>query len=583
MSYLVLARKYRPRSFGQVTGQEVVTRTLRGAIEEGRVAHAYLLCGPRGTGKTTTARLFAKALNCEQGPTPDPCNACPRCTAADAGGEPDIIEIDAASHTGVENVRELRDQAAYAPMNARHKIYIIDEVHMLSRPAFNALLKTLEEPPPHVKFLFATTEPHKLPDTILSRCQVLKLSALSETAIEGRLDEVFAAEGVAAEAGVTAAIARRARGGMRDALSLADQLLALVGESPTLEDTGRLAAGTDREGVERIVRALLAADRGALLGELGAGSGGETELVDALLEYLRGALLAAHCGAQNPLTDAPAEARESMAQVASELGPERLELWLEDLLAVRDSMRLLPGQARLSLELCLLQLARPEATIPLSELYQRLAALEGRLAQEGGGGVTLQPAPRPVASPSRAPQAGRSEASASAGPGPGAPTSPSPAPAAPAPGAPRDRDPAPAARPAAPRQEAPPGAEAPAARKRQRPVFAGAVRSSKGEAWKRFLEELELAAPGLASVLEQHGKLVELAGGRAVVRFQKLRQADRPLVQDPRNQKLCCRVLSELLGEAVEVRLEDASEQRPGDQDDFTRKVADLFDGRIED
>ena len=363
MSYLVLARKYRPRSFGEVTGQEVVTRTLQGAIEEGRAAHAYLFCGPRGTGKTTTARLFAKALNCEQGPAADPCGTCARCTGSDAGSETDIIEIDAASHTGVDNVRELRDQAAFAPMVARHKIYIIDEVHMLSRAAFNALLKTLEEPPAHVKFLFATTEPHKVPDTILSRCQVLKLSALSEPAIEARLDEVFTAEGIQAEAGVSAAIARRARGGMRDALSLADQLLALVGEAPSLDDTERLTAGTDRAGVERLVRALVSGDRPAVLSALGEGPGGEAEWLDALLEFLRGSLLAAHCGPENPLSEAPAEARANMGALAKELGPERLELWLEDLLAAREALRLQPAQGRLTLELCLLRLARPEATI----------------------------------------------------------------------------------------------------------------------------------------------------------------------------------------------------------------------------
>ena len=396
MSYLVLARKYRPRSFGEVTGQEVVTRTLQGAIEEGRAAHAYLFSGPRGTGKTTTARLFAKALNCEQGPAADPCGTCARCTGSDAGSETDIIEIDAASHTGVDNVRELRDQAAFAPMVARHKIYIIDEVHMLSKPAFNALLKTLEEPPAHVKFLFATTEPHKVPDTILSRCQVLKLSALSEPAIEARLDEVFTAEGIQAEAGVSAAIARRARGGMRDALSLADQLLALVGEAPSLDDTERLAAGTDRAGVERLVRALVSGDRPAVLSALGEGPGGEAEWLDALLEFLRGSLLAAHCGSENPLSEAPAEARANMAALAKELGPERLELWLEDLLAARDALRLQPAQGRLTLELCLLRLARPEATIPLAELCERLAALEARL-----GGA---PAPAAAGSPPAPPR-----------------------------------------------------------------------------------------------------------------------------------------------------------------------------------
>ena len=253
MSYLVLARKYRPTAFADVAGQEVVTRTLRGAISEARIGHAYLFFGPRGTGKTTSARLFAKALNCEKGPIEEPCGACDRCLSYDAGTEPDLIEIDAASNTGVDHVRSLRDQAGYVPLKARFKVFLIDEVHMLSKAAFNALLKTLEEPPPHVKFLFATTELHKVPDTVVSRCQVLRLSPLSEEQIVGRLDEVFGLEGVEAEPGVSAEIARRARGGMRDALSLADQLLALVGRTPKVADTARLAGEGSTEAIEAVL------------------------------------------------------------------------------------------------------------------------------------------------------------------------------------------------------------------------------------------------------------------------------------------------------------------------------------------
>ena len=232
MSYLVLARKYRPRTFAEVAGQEVLTKTLQGAIREGRVGHAYLFTGPRGTGKTTSARVFAKALNCEKGPTIDPCGVCERCAAVDSGSDVDVVEIDAASNTGVENIRDLREQAAYTPMRARFKIFIVDEVHMLSKGAFNALLKTLEEPPAHVKFLFATTELNKVPDTILSRCQVLRLSLFSEELIAKRLTQIFEFENVRAASGVALGLARLAHGSMRDALSITDQLLALVGQEP---------------------------------------------------------------------------------------------------------------------------------------------------------------------------------------------------------------------------------------------------------------------------------------------------------------------------------------------------------------
>ena len=301
MSYLVLARKYRPRSFAEVAGQDVVTRTLQGAIAEDRIGHAYLFHGPRGTGKTTSARLYAKALNCAKGPIAEPCGVCERCLAFDAGTEADLIEIDAASNTGVDHVRALRDQAAYVPLSARFKVFLVDEVHMLSKAAFNALLKTLEEPPPHVKFLFATTELHKVPDTVVSRCQVLQLSPLTEELIRGRLDEVFAQEGIAAGEGVTAELARRARGGIRDALSLADQLLALVGREPTFEDMQRLAGDDSAEIVRAVIAAVLAGDKRQLLTALPEREGDEPALLDALRDHLRTAVVLALVGPDAPM------------------------------------------------------------------------------------------------------------------------------------------------------------------------------------------------------------------------------------------------------------------------------------------
>ncbi len=562
MSYLVLARKYRPRRFADVVGQEVVTRTLQGAIEEGRVGHAYLLCGPRGTGKTTTARIFAKALNCANGPATEACGTCERCIAADAGTEIDLIEIDAASHTGVDNVRDLRDQAAYMPLRARFKVYLIDEVHMLSKGAFNALLKTLEEPPAHVKFLFATTEPHKLPDTILSRCQVLKLSGLSEERIAGRLDEVFALEGVEAEAGVSAAIARRSRGGMRDALSLADQLLALVGERPTLEDLSRLSSSVDRASVGELARCIGACDRPAVLTALAALEGAESDVLGALMEYFRACMLAAFCGEESPLFDAPAELRGEMAALARSLGPDRLELILAELLLARDSIKRLPDEAHITLELCLLELARPELSLPLEELAKRLEALEARL---GAGGA---PAPRRPAAAAQAAQAPTPSAQAS--PHASARRAVETSPSEPSPAELREA-------------EAQARAEQPAAKRRSTAKFAGAVRSSTAEAWASFLDRLAERAGALAEVLGKSGKLVELGGGRATVRFDHLRQADRPLITDARNQKLCSRIMTEVMGEPTEVRLEDGSSVKPGESDPFTQTVAELFDGRYED
>lgn len=544
MSYLVLARKYRPRTFSEVTGQEVVTRTLQGAIAEGRIGHAYLFSGPRGTGKTTTARIFARALNCERGPAPDPCGECERCRAAESGAELDLVEIDAASNTSVEDVRSLREQAAYAPLRARYKIYLVDEVHMLSKSAFNALLKTLEEPPAHVKFLFATTELHKLPDTIVSRCQVLKLAPLSEATIGARLREVFDAEEVKAGPGVVEELARRARGGMRDALSLADQLLAMAGEEPELDDLRRLSATADHEQLGTILSHVRAGDRAAVLESLPATQGGEAELLDGLLDHLRSAMVLAHCGGDSQLVEAPEEARERMAAFARDLGPERLELWLEELLAARVRMREIPTQARLVLELALFGLARPEATVPLAELVERLLALEVEVRT--GSAPSTPSAP---ARSAREPQALR---------------------AAP------ERDPPQAG-----------GREAilPAQRTQRRPPAASArvLRSSSAETWRGFLDALAQSAPSLSEVLARSGRLVELGGGRAVVRLENLRAVDGGLIGDPRNQRRCSQALSSLLGEPYEVELVDSAGLRPGRDDPFTREVADLFGGRIED
>src|SRR5262245_28694953 len=288
-SYLVLARKYRPKTFGEVIGQDVATEVLRGALSSGHLGHAYLFAGPRGTGKTTLARIFARCLNCERGPTPDPCGTCERCRAVDNGSELDLVELDAASHTGVDNIRELRDEVAYAPLRARYKVYIVDEVHMLSKSAFNALLKTLEEPPPHVVFLFATTDPHKVLDTVLSRCQILRLVPLPEERIAARLDQVFQAEGVRAQDGVVAELARRARGGMRDARSQADKLLAFAGNGPTLDDLHRLGGEAGSAELEELLAVVEAGDRPGLLAKLAAVEGDEEEVLEGLLAAVRAA------------------------------------------------------------------------------------------------------------------------------------------------------------------------------------------------------------------------------------------------------------------------------------------------------
>jgi DNA polymerase-3 subunit gamma/tau len=260
MSYTVLARKWRPQTFDDVKGQESVVATLSRALESGRVSHAYLFTGSRGIGKTTIARIMAKALCCERGIGPRPCGECIACQEITRGNAVDVIEIDGASHTGVDDIRELREAVRFQPQRCRFKVFILDEVHMLSTSAFNALLKTLEEPPPHVKFIFATTEPHKIPVTILSRCQRYDFKRIHADVIVARLKEVLAAEGLSVADDGLFVIARAAEGGMRDALSLTDQVLSFAGEHATGEQVTAALGLIDRRTVVDGVRAILARD-----------------------------------------------------------------------------------------------------------------------------------------------------------------------------------------------------------------------------------------------------------------------------------------------------------------------------------
>ncbi|MBP1590002.1 MAG: DNA polymerase III subunit gamma/tau, partial [Kiritimatiellae bacterium] len=270
MSYEVLARKWRPQRFGDVVGQEHVIGTLSRAIAAGRVAHAYLLVGPRGTGKTTTARILAKALNCpNRGPDGEPCGTCDSCREITAGTSLDVIEIDAASNNGVDEIRELRDNVRYAPTRGPYKIYIIDEVHMLSTGAFNALLKTLEEPPAHAKFFLATTDVHKVPNTILSRCQRFDLRRIGLKDIAGRLREIAEAEGWKVSEGALTAIARGAEGGLRDAESALDQIVSFRGTTIEEQDVLDVFGLVSWATVGKLAGAVLGNDARTILGILG--------------------------------------------------------------------------------------------------------------------------------------------------------------------------------------------------------------------------------------------------------------------------------------------------------------------------
>jgi DNA polymerase-3 subunit gamma/tau len=374
-AYTVLARRYRPQGFGDLVGQEAVARALVNALKSNRVAHAYLFTGARGVGKTSTARILAKALNCVKGPTPEPCNECVNCRMIASGEDTDVIEIDAASNRGIDDVREIRGNVQYAPSRSRFKIYIIDEVHMLSTPAFNALLKTLEEPPPHVKFIFATTEAQKIPITILSRCQRFDFPGIGTQRIAERLRQIVADEGKQADDEALELVARRAGGSMRDAQSLLDQLLAFGGERLTVEQVHSLLGTAQDDRVLASAAAVLGHDPARALELLGQGvdEGLQLgELLDQLIAYWRD-LMVLHCAGEGAvdISVAPRH-RETLAKQAAALKLDTILAGLDVLNTAKMRLRG-SNHGRVLLEMTLVRLGRLDDLVSLSQVAQWLA------------------------------------------------------------------------------------------------------------------------------------------------------------------------------------------------------------------
>lgn len=510
MSYRILARKYRPRSFADVIGQDHIVTALSRAIAKDRLGQAYLLVGPRGTGKTSTARILGKAINCEQGPTSEPCLTCDPCREIELGNDADVIEIDGASNNGVDDVRALRERVHYRPLRDRNKIYIIDEVQRLSGPAFDALLKTLEEPPDHAFFLFATTDPHKIPDTIVSRCQVFEFRRLREVDIATKLADICGLEGVSTPTEVLQAIARGCRGGLRDAESMLDQVLAVAEGEPTLDDLEMIAGLARPERWLDLFEAVAADDAAGVLRNIEAflqRGGTERDFVQQGADALRDLLHLVLLGEDALGVEPSPERHERSMNLARQLGRDRLESMLGMLFALEGRMARAPLAARALLEWTILRAAR------LGELLDTAHVLRGmRQGESPPAPVAARPQPAP---PAQAGHAGGTSPAAA------------PAPSPPAPETPRVAEPAPQA------ASAPQAAPAP----RPEPVAPAAAVAAELPQLDSLLEQVRVGRASLGAAIDEYFKHGEVRADGVELQLRMPDERARVILEDPVSRK----------------------------------------------
>jgi DNA polymerase III subunit gamma/tau len=541
VSYVVLARKWRPMRFDDLVGQDHVKKTLENAIRSNRVAHAFLFTGVRGVGKTTSARILAKALNClgdpattppgpDPGPTVAPCLKCAACTEIATGTDVDVWEIDGASYNGVDEVRRLQDSLPYRPQRDRFKIFIVDEVHMLSQNAWNAFLKTLEEPPPHVKFIFATTEAHKVPVTILSRVQRFDFKLISAQTIGARLDHVLAAEGIQADAAAVSILSREAAGSMRDAMSLLDQVIAWGGQSFSGEDVARVLGVASRSALLSIIGALVRGEAArclSVVAELAEQGRDIGHVARDLLALLRDLVVSKVCPEPGALLDLPREEAKEVLALAQAGTVDDLVRLHQGFSAGYDEVAK-SGQPRAALEMLLVRLARRPPLVPIDDWVGRLGALERRL---GGGSA---PAGRDR------PPAARAEADV-------------PRPAALQPR--ETKTPAPTERASGERKEPARAAEPAREARREAPspttARPEAAPSDPLEAWRTIVDHIGIDRPDLAAFLARAAPL-EAGPGAIALAFSS---DDPSAVETERNLELVAKAATEFFDVATKIRV----------------------------
>ena len=575
MAYVSLYRKYRPQTFMDIVGQDHVTGTLVNAIQTGQVHHAMLFCGTRGTGKTSTARVLAKALNCVKGPTPEPCNVCDACVSITNGTNLDVTEIDAASHGSVDDARDLREKASYAPAAARFKVYIIDEAHMVTTQGFNAMLKVLEEPPDHVRFIFCTTEPHKVIEAIRSRCQRHDFRRIRTAALVQDFARICEAEEVDIEPAALELVARAADGSHRDGLSRLDQVLTFAGQKVTLADVAQVLGALPVELRFDLAEALAAhrvADVLACVERVVDAGHDLHQFTREALEHLRDLYVLRVAPQSTTLVDVTAETRERLAAQAERFGPGELGRMVTIVGDLYLDLRTATDQ-RLVVEIGLARAAVPEASLDAEALLARIERLERRLSIAGAepqapaagpGPAVVEPTDSPAPAPAKAVPAAAKAAPASAK---ATPSAPAKAKAAPAPSRP-EAVPAAEAKPRskakpkdqaaeAPAEEAGWGAaEAPA----QVPVDLDLVRRS----WPLVLERVQAASRVTASFVG-HGRPVALEGRQLVVELPRDRKFEAEALAGRSRQ--VDGVLEAMLGGGLEVRVVVGEHAGPEDAD----------------